>query len=652
MSTNLLLQIDGLDVTLPTPGGPLHAVRGMSLELARGEALGIVGESGSGKSMTALALMRLLPPGARLRARAMRYQGEDLATLPDARFAASVAGRRIAMIFQEPMTSLNPVYTIGRQMTELMIRDGASAAQARERALYLLDRVKVPDPAQRLRSYPHQLSGGQRQRVMIAMALMTEPQLLIADEPTTALDVTVQAQILDLLAELRQEFGMAMILITHDLAVVANAVDRVMVMYGGQPLEQGATRTVLRDPRHPYTHGLLGCAPGAGRRGARLNAIPGIVPSLIGPQAGCVFAPRCASATTQCRAGDIVATPRERDGWFRCLHPREEAAGRPQTPDAPEEVGRGRCQTPFGSFTPDASSAAVAARCQTPEGCLTPTSGATAADPVEHPGPECVLVARNVVRTFTQRKGLFAQPYTVHAVDDASLTVRRGETLAVVGESGSGKSTLARILLGLDEPDRGRITLGGKAVGALTPPERARLVQPVFQDPYSSLNPRRSVGDIVARPLELHGAVPAAQRRAQVANMLERVGLPQRVINSFPGQLSGGQRQRVAIARALVLRPQLLLCDEPTSALDVSVQAQILNLLQDLQEEFGLSMLFITHDIGVVRQIADRVVVMRGGRIVEEGPAAAVLRRPAHEYTALLLDSVPSLERAFAEAAA
>ncbi|MBO1110554.1 ABC transporter ATP-binding protein [Bordetella petrii] len=629
------MQIDGLDVTLPTPGGPLHAVRGMSLALARGEALGIVGESGSGKSMTALALMRLLPPGASLRARAMRYQGEDLAALPDARFAATVAGRRIAMIFQEPMTSLNPVYTIERQMTELMIRDGAGAAQARERALYLLDRVKVPDPAQRLRSYPHQLSGGQRQRVMIAMALMTEPQLLIADEPTTALDVTVQAQILDLLAELRQEFGMAMILITHDLAVVANAVDRVMVMYGGQPLELGATRTVLSDPRHPYTRGLLGCAPGTGRRGARLNAIPGIVPSLIGPQPGCVFAPRCASATAQCRAGDIAATPREADGWFRCLHPRGEEAG--------------RCLTSCGSQAPE-TPAVISDRSLTPAGCQTPTSGAEA--PAEHPGAECVLVARGIVRTFTQRKGLFAQPYTVRAVDDASLTVRRGETLAVVGESGSGKSTLARILLGLDEPDQGRIMLGGKAVGALAPPERARLVQPVFQDPYSSLNPRRSVGDIVGRPLELHGAAPAAERRAQVARILERVGLPRRVINSFPGQLSGGQRQRVAIARALILRPQLLLCDEPTSALDVSVQAQILNLLQDLQEEFGLSMLFITHDIGVVRQIADRVVVMRSGRIVEEGPAAAVLARPAHEYTALLLDSVPSLERAFAEAAA
>ncbi|CAM4084850.1 ABC transporter domain-containing protein [Bordetella tumbae] len=621
MSTNSLLKIDGLDVTLPTPGGPLHAVRGMTLSLGRGEALGIVGESGSGKSMTALALMRLLPDGAELRARSIRYREDDLTALSDARFAATVAGRRIAMIFQEPMTSLNPVYTIERQMTELMVRDGSSPSQARERALYLLDRVKVPDPVQRLRSYPHQLSGGQRQRVMIAMALMTEPQLLIADEPTTALDVTVQAQILDLLAELRQDLGMAMILITHDLAVVANAVDRVMVMYGGQPLESGPTRAVLSDPRHPYTRGLLGCTPGKGARGARLNAIPGIVPSLIGPQQGCIFAPRCAYASASCRVADIVPAKRQDDGWYRCLHPRGL--------DAPQD---------------DRSTASTSSRL--------PNDERLTSSPVSAAEPTYVLAAQDVVRTFSQRKGLFGQPFTVRAVDHASLVVGRGETLAVVGESGSGKSTLARILLGLDEPDQGRIMLGGHEIGTLSPQARARLVQPVFQDPYSSLNPRRSVGDIVARPLALHGEIGAAQRRTEVIRILERVGLPQRVINSFPGQLSGGQRQRVAIARALILRPQLLLCDEPTSALDVSVQAQILNLLQDLQEEFGLSMLFITHDIGVVRQIADRVVVMRAGRIVEEGAAGTVLTRPSHEYTSLLLDSVPSLERAFAGAAA
>jgi len=613
MDDTTLLHIDNLDVTLPTAAGPLRAVRGMNLSLRKGEALGIVGESGSGKSMTALALMRLLPPGAQLRADTLRYGGRDLKAMADAEFAADVAGRGIAMIFQEPMTSLNPVYTIERQMTELMVRDGASMAQARERALYLLDRVKVPDPIRRLRSYPHQLSGGQRQRVMIAMALMTEPQLLIADEPTTALDVTVQAQILELLAELRQEFGMAMILITHDLAVVANAVDRVMVMYGGQPLESGPARTVLGDPRHPYTRGLLECAPGKAGRHARLNAIPGIVPSLVEPLPGCVFAPRCAHATAECRTSDIARTSRDTQGWFRCVHP--QAAARP--------AGAG----------PQASAG---------------TAGSSAA---RQDSADIVLSATHITRTFRQRKGLFGKPYEVRAVDDASLQVGHGETLAVVGESGSGKSTLARILLGLDDPDHGEVKLDGKPVAGLSTAERARLVQPVFQDPYSSLNPRRPVGEIIGRPLALHGGASAAERRRETLRMLERVGLPQRVIHSYPGQLSGGQRQRVAIARALILRPRLLLCDEPTSALDVSVQAQILNLLQDLQEDFGLSMLFITHDIGVVRKIADRVAVMHNGRIVEMGPAGTVLEQPSHAYTALLLSSVPSLARAFAGAA-
>ncbi|MEI2415357.1 ABC transporter ATP-binding protein [Orrella sp. JC864] len=606
--SELLLEIENLNVGLPTQSGTLRAVRGMDLALRKGEALGIVGESGSGKSMTALALMRLLPAGAQWHAQAMRFAGRDLLAMPEPDFAGQVAGRGIAMIFQEPMTSLNPVYTVERQMTELMIRDGASAAQARERALYLLDRVRLPDPRERLRSYPHQLSGGQRQRVMIAMALMTSPQLLIADEPTTALDVTVQAQILELLGELRAEFGMAMILITHDLAVVARSVDRVMVMYGGEPLESGSTRAVLQDPRHPYTRGLLACRPGQASRHARLRAIPGIVPSLVQPWTGCVFAPRCGHALPYCTGGQpIDKTLRGPQTWFRCLNPQ---AGPP--PAAAPAAGPGT----------------AAARTQAP-----------------------TLVARRISRTFVQRKGLFARPYTVQAVRDSSLALAQGETLAVVGESGSGKSTLARILLGLDAPDSGVVELGERPIGELSPAERASWIQPVFQDPYSSLNSRHTVGQIVARPLVLHRACGTHQAQDQAARMLQRVGLPARLLNSYPNQLSGGQRQRVAIARALMLAPRILLCDEPTSALDVSVQAQILNLLQDLQEEFGLSMLFITHDIGVVRKIADRVVVMHQGRIVEDGPAGEVLDRPSHPYTGQLLASVPSLETAFAEPA-
>lgn len=602
--TEPLLSITDLHVQLPTNVGMLHAVRGVDLKLNKGEALGIVGESGSGKSMSALALMRLLPTDAQVRASSMEYEQNNLLTLPDSTFAKTIAGRGIAMIFQEPMTSLNPVYTIERQMTELMILDGATPAQARERALYLLDRVRLPDPVQRLSSYPHQLSGGQRQRVMIAMALMTNPQLLIADEPTTALDVTVQAQILDLLSELRAEFGMAMILITHDLAVVANSVDRVMVMYGGEALESGPTRQVLQNPQHPYTRGLLGCAPDQAGRHGRLRAIPGIVPSLTQPWTGCIFAPRCSHTLSECSAQAPDKTTRAPDGWVRCLNPQIE----------PE---------------PSLPSAVIPTQKQDSE-------------------PIPMLTAKHIHRTFVQRKGFFAKPYTIQAVKDCSLHVAAGETLAVVGESGSGKSTLARILLGLDSPDSGVIELGECAIGSLTPRERASWIQPVFQDPYSSLNPRHTVGDIIARPLVLHHTVSAQEAQDQAAKMLLRVGLPTRVLNNYPNQLSGGQRQRVAIARALILEPRMLLCDEPTSALDVSVQAQILNLLQDLQEEFGLSMLFITHDIGVVRKIADRIVVMSQGCIVEVGSADHVLNQPSHAYTQRLLQSVPRLETAFA----
>lgn len=597
-----LLQVNNLNIQLPTPTGWLPVVRGINLSLKKGEALGIVGESGSGKSMTAVALMRLLPKGALVNADHMAYQGMDLLHMPEANFAQSVAGRGIAMIFQEPMTSLNPVYTIERQMTEGLILDGTPANIARERALYLLDRVRLPDPIQRLSSYPHQLSGGQRQRVMIAMALMSNPQLLIADEPTTALDVTVQAQILELLSELRLEFGMAMILITHDLAVVANAVDQVMVMYGGEALEGGPTRAVLQHPQHPYTRGLLNCAPSRASRHARLQAIPGIVPSLNRPWSGCIFAPRCASASTPCQTHTPPLAQRDAQSWLRCFHPQTQA--------------------------------------------LEQTSRQTEAPAPNSATGTPVLAAKDIVRTFVQRQGMFKKAYTVQAVQHCSLSLNAGQTLAIVGESGSGKSTLARILLGLDKPDSGQVELAGKAIAAMSTAERAALIQPVFQDPYSSLNPRHTIGDIIARPLVLHQGLKARQAQDAAAQMLRHVGLPQRVLNQYPNQLSGGQRQRVAIARALMLKPKMLLCDEPTSALDVSVQAQILNLLQDLQEEFGLSMLFITHDIGVVRKIADHIVVMHQGKIVESGNAEQVLNRPAHAYTQRLLASAPDLQSA------
>ncbi len=607
--TRTILSVEDMEVVLDTPAGALKAVRGTSFDLRAGEAIGIVGESGSGKSMTALAIMRLLPRVARMRNAGLRLDGEDIGAIDDARFAKTIAGQRISMIFQEPMTSLNPVYTIGRQMTEAAVLfAGRSPAAARARAIELLDRMGLPDPVGRMGQYPHQLSGGQRQRVMIAMALMNEPDLIIADEPTTALDVTVQAQIMELLSELRREFGMAMILITHDLAVVGSSVDKVAVMYGGEIVEAGPCRDVLLSPRHPYTRGLLACVPQMNGAPRRLGAIAGIVPSLIGDVDHCVFASRCSHAQPVChRARPPVQGDAARH--YSCILSPAEVEALP--PAQPTEV----------------------------------VLPAVAADPTP------LIAARGLNRSFS-RKTLFGKPETLQALADVSLELRRGETFAVVGESGSGKSTLARILLGLDRPDSGQVLLEGEDVTVMDPVRRARLMQPIFQDPYSSLNPRHTIAQIIGRPLLIHDIGDAASRRREVAAVMEKVGLPERVMHNYPSQMSGGQRQRVAIARALVMNPALLVCDEPTSALDVSVQAQILNLLADLQRDLGLTYLLITHNIGVVHQVASRIAVMQKGRIVETGEARKVLHAPEHPYTKLLLSSVPELDAPTATAAA
>ena len=595
-----LLDIRDLSIALPVPGGTLHAVREVSLSLDRGQALGLVRESGSGKSLSALALMRLLPRGARCTASAMTFDGQDLRALDDAAFARSVSGPRIGMIFQEPMTSLNPVYSIGRQMTEAAVaRRLLTATEARRKARDLLERVGIPEPEARMAQFPHQLSGGQRQRVMIAMTLMLDPDLLIADEPTTALDVTVQAQILDLLDGLRRERQMGLILISHDLAVVAERTDRVAVMYGGEVIESGDASGVLHSPAHPYTQSLLQAIPHLGGAPARLGAIPGTVPSLMAPPRGCVFAPRCAQARPGCATTRPPLLPHGAGHTSRCVL--DHASG-----DRPH---------------------AQALRPRTPSATAEP-----------------VIAARDVTRLFSTRKGLFGPRRTIRALDSVSLSVNRGETLALIGESGSGKSTLARILLGLEAPSAGTVTMLGRPVADLPAAERARFVQPVFQDPYSSLNPRRRLDEIIARPLVLRGEGDAASRRAAVREAMELVRLPSRLVYAYPSQLSGGQRQRVAIARALVTRPEALICDEPTSALDVSVQAQILNLLDDLRAEMGLTCLLITHDMAVVHQIADRVAVMYGGRIVEQGTAQEVLSTPRDSYTERLLAAAPRFD--------
>jgi peptide/nickel transport system ATP-binding protein len=597
-----LLEVANLHVSIPLAEGVLHAVRGIDLSLERAQTLGIVGESGSGKSLTALALMRLLPSRARLSAERLALSGLDLTVLSEARLAREVRGSRLAMIFQEPMTSLNPVYTIGRQLTETMRLHGeCTQEEATERAVRLLERVGIAGAARRLGQYPHQFSGGQRQRVMIAMALMNDPELLIADEPTTALDVTVQAQILRLLADLQQEFGMALILITHNLGMVARVADRVAVMYAGQFVEWGPTDSIFRAPMHPYTHGLLASLPpdGPSEPGTRLGSIRGIVPSLVGEIRGCAFAQRCDHARHECLDSAPPLRMLELGQTYRCV----------LTP-ADERVS------------------------------ASPSERAAAAQRSRHERSGAALLsAENVSVSFAVKRGLFGAPRQLRAVDDVTLEIRRGDILALVGESGSGKTTLARLLLGLLPPQRGSVRLEGMDVATLRARDVARRVQPIFQDPYSSLNPRRTLAEIIRRPLEIHGIGTSAERRDKVARMMARVGLPARLQHNYPNQLSGGQRQRVAIARAIIMEPQLVICDEPTSALDVSVQAQILNLLLDLRETLGLTYLIITHDLAVVRQMATRVAVMYLGEIVETGEASDLFGTPRHPYTQALLAS-------------
>lgn len=555
-----LFDIQGLNVAFPGH----QAVRGLDLQLRGGETLALVGESGCGKSTTALALLGLLPRQARVTGRVL-FEGQDLLALPE-RQRCALRGNRIAMIFQEPMTSLNPVLTLGDQIGEaLRLHRGATARAARARAIELLDLVRVPEPQRRVDDYPHLLSGGQRQRAMIAAAIACQPALLVADEPTTALDVTVQAQILQLLDDLRSELNMGLLLITHDLAVVGEWADRVAVMVRGEKVEEGPAATLLGQPRHPYTRGLLGAS-------LRLDD---------------------ATHYSTLRLPEIRTR----------LDP---ASGR----------------ATFDLVTP--------ARVAVPDG-----AAANAPAPI---GATPLLQVQDLRVQYQTAHG------ATHAVDGVSFQLALGETLGLVGESGCGKSTLSRTLVRLLAPASGRILLRGEDTARL---DRARLaayrqsVQMIFQDPYASLNPRHTVNDILEAALRIHRVKDRHERRLRIARILDAVGLPREALARYPSEFSGGQRQRIGIARALVLRPALVICDEPVSALDVSVQAQILNLLIDLKAEFQLSYLFISHDLSVVHYLADRVLVMNAGRIVEEGPNATLWRHPRHPYTRSLIDALP-----------
>jgi peptide/nickel transport system ATP-binding protein len=602
----LLLEVSDLCVVIDAAEGPIRPVDHVGFSIAAGETFALLGESGCGKSMTALALARLLPDAGRIEAGAVRLGGEDLLRLPEAAMRG-VRGGRIGMIFQEPATSLNPVMTVGAQIGETLARHGTAASSIEAEAVRLLEAVGIPDPARRLKEYPFQFSGGMKQRVMIAIALAGAPELLIADEPTTALDVTIQAQVLELLARIQAERGMGMLLISHDLGVVAKVAHRIGLMYAGELVETGPREAFFTTPLHPYARKLFAALPSAAQRGAPLDAPAGSVPPLNRRFAGCRFADRCPAAFDRCDD--------EAPGWHRLgvqavrCHLYEEVAV-PRRLD--RHAGEGRAEA--------------------------------------HRRPrQPVVDVRDLAVHFPVRKGLLKRVVgTVKAVDGVSLELLPGRTLALVGESGCGKTTVGKAILRLIEASGGEVFLDGEDIlgrpqSALQPMRRA--VQMVFQDPFASLNPRMRIGEILAEGMASLGVgEDEAARRRIIDELLERIGLAPAMRWRYPHEFSGGQRQRIAIARALAVSPRVIICDEPTSALDVSVQAQLLNLMRELQQERGLAYLFITHNLAVVDYLADDVAVMYLGRIVERGPAARVLRTPAHPYTRALLAAVPQVD--------
>ena len=587
--------------------GAARPVDGISFDIAAGECYALLGESGCGKSMTALGIMRLLPAAARVASGSVNFEGGDLLALPESGMR-DIRGGGIGMIFQEPATSLNPVLTVGRQIVEaLELHTALRGATARARAAELLDQVGIPDPLRRLDEYPFQLSGGLRQRVMIAGALAGEPRLLIADEPTTALDVTIQAQVLDLLDDLRRKHGMALLLITHDLGVVARMADRIGVMYAGQLVEEAPRHQFFTRPAHPYSVRLFAALPDAERRGGRLATIPGSVPAADARHVGCRFVDRCGEVMAAC--------PEAPPPW------RDADAGQP----AGQRV---RC------FLSDAAPGVAA--------------GVGAGDTGISAESKLLLEVKDLQVHFPIRRGLLQRTVgAVRAVDGVSLQLMPGRTLALVGESGCGKTTAGKAMLQLIRPTAGSVRLDGVELTTRSSSElrplRARM-QMVFQDPFASLNPRLRIGDIIAEGMHALGIATDGDPAAMIGALMEQVGLRADMVTRYPHEFSGGQRQRIAIARALAVNPQLLICDEPTSALDVSVQAQILNLLSDLQRDLKLSYLFITHNIAVVDYLAHDVAVMYLGRVVERGTADEVLRNPRHPYTQALLSAVPRID--------
>jgi peptide/nickel transport system ATP-binding protein len=612
----MTLAIEGLTVRYRTPGGDVAALTDVSLALAQRQTLAVVGESGSGKSTIALAVMGLLPAEAQVAAGRILFQGRDVLTL-DRESRRKLRGAGMALVFQDPFSVLNPSMRVGAQIGEgLVYHRGLAREAALARAVELLREVGIAEAPAVAGAYPHELSGGMRQRALIAGALAAEPGLLVLDEPTTALDVTIEAQILDLLEELQARRGLATLFISHNLGVVRRIADEVAVLYAGQVVEQGPTADVLAHPLHPYTKGLLAAVPRLGASQGRLASIPGRLPDLRLGIAGCRFQPRCPFAVEACGAPQALQLIAGRS--VRCH--RAGDLGDAPWPVAAEERAAGPCQSSQRSATP-------------------------------------VVAASGLAKTFTLSRGLSAlafegwrphyRPTRIRAVDGVTLTVAPAEVVGLVGESGSGKSTLGRLILRLQEPDRGSIRIAGEDVTRLPQSALAimrRSAQIVFQNADSSLNPRKTVAEIVGRPLRRFAILPPAEVAARVKALLDLVRLPAHYAERYPHQMSGGEKQRVGIARALATGPGFIVCDEPVSALDVSVQAAIVNLLADLRDDLGVAYLFISHDISVVAHLADRIAVMYRGRIVEEGRAEEVSRHPLHPYTEALLSAVPSVE--------
>lgn len=629
-----VLQVKDLKVTFPSEDGAVHAVRGVNFTLRNGEVLGIVGESGSGKSVTSMAIMGLLDESAKVEGSIEMY-GTEILGRSDA-YMSNIRGRVLSMVFQDPLSALTPVYTIGSQLVEaLQIHQKMDKNRAEERAIELLSLVGIPNPEVRFKSFPHEFSGGMRQRVMIAMAIANDPDLIIADEPTTALDVTIQAQILELLKTLQRETGAAVIMITHDLGVVAGMADKVSVMYAGRVVESGPVYDVFYRPHMPYTIGLLGALPRPDEKSdSALATLDGNPPSMLQVPTGCPFAPRCPIAVAECLQGEprLKVLPAD---ILEIEEQRIAASGLDHGPDG-DLPHRAAC----------IRQAEIARNGWHYKDIYPiPRHIDRMAGRRGRQGRENILELTDVVKTFPLMKGAVfkRQVGSVHAVDGISFRIKSGETMGLVGESGCGKTTTLLEILDLVAPEKGKIVVLGKDTASLTKGARKEIrsdLQVVFQDPMASLDPRMPISEILAEPLKYNGYTKV-QIQERIAELIELVGLEKAHLNRYPRHFSGGQRQRIGIARALALEPKLLVLDEPVSALDVSIQAGVINLLDDLKAKLGLSYLFVAHDLSVVRHIADRVAVMYLGVIVEKGDVEEVFQAPQHPYTQALLSAIP-----------